>query len=89
MSAAQKAAENIDVDDLKSKVVAVADSDKVSTLKGATAQTIEIIGNRASDLKDAAVAAKEDYDERVAVMKEAVRLGVVFRIISYGNSDKH
>lgn len=37
MSAAQKAAENIDVDDLKSKVVAVADSDKVSTLKGATA----------------------------------------------------
>lgn len=35
------------------------------------------------------MAAKEDYDERVAVMKEAVRLGVVFRIISYGNSDKH
>lgn len=64
VSAAQKAAENIDVDDLKSKVAAVADNDKVGALKEAASQATETLGNRAADLKSAAVAAKEDYDEK-------------------------
>lgn len=63
-SAALKAAENIDVDDIKSKVDAIKDNDKVAILRGAASQTAETIGNRAADIKDAAVAAKEDYDEK-------------------------